>query len=361
MNEFLHRFRRINWLLDRFELPILPEMWAAIPGYRQNRHFWLGIAAGAGVIALVLGVGFFTRLDLGHRTIRAEFAQAAGLRPGNSVDVAGIEVGTVDSARLAGDRIIVALKVRSDVAVGPDATAAVKMSTILGKMHVELHPGTGKDLPGNIIRLDHTQVPYNLAKVVDDPNYTNSFEHLERLDPEALRASLDAVARQMGDSPQLTAQALDSVGVLAKVIGDRRDEVDKLLKNIDSVARLVDDNRNGVLLLLTRGQAIGSAVAQRENLVRGLLDNIATVSKYLQQLGADNNGQLGPMIRDLDTMSQGLQRNKDNLDRLYQTMPVALRQVNNTFGNGPYGEVYLPWGLFPDNWLCAAGAVTGCR
>ncbi|MDR7172382.1 virulence factor Mce-like protein [Nocardia kruczakiae] len=361
MNRFLDRFRSINWLLDRFQLPTLPEMWDAIPSYRQNRHLWLGIGAGTAVIALVSGVVFVTGLDLGHRTVRAEFAQAAGLRPGNSVDVAGIDVGTVASAHLAGDRIVAELKIRPEVRLGPDATAAIKMSTILGKMHVELHPGNGKGLPGNVIRLDRTEVPYNLDKVVNDPKYTNSFEHLEKLDPAALRASLDAVARQMGDSPQLTAAALDSVGVLADVISDRRDEVDTLLKNIDSVATLVDENRNGVLLLLTRGRAIGDAVAQRQDLVKNLLDNIATISTSLQQIGAGNNGQLGPLIRSLDTMSQGLQENRDNLDHLYQTMPVALRQVNNTFGNGPYGEVYLPWGLFPDNWLCATQAVAGCR
>jgi len=37
-----------------------------------------------------------------------------------------------------------------------------------------------------------------------------------------------------------------------------------------------------------------------------------------------------------------------------------LRQFNNAFGNGPYGEVYLPW-VFPDNWLCLAHAVQECR
>lgn len=361
MIKFLNRFQRVNWLLVALHLPTLPEMWAAIPSYRRNRHLWLGIAAGVVVIMMVVGAGLLTRIDFGHRTVYAEFAQAAGLHPGDSVDVAGIEVGTVGSAHLAGDRIVVELKVRNDVSLGADAKAAIKMSTILGKMHVALQPGNGQGLPGNRIGLDHTRVPYNLSKVVNDPQYTNSFEHLEKIDPEALRASLDAVARQMGDSPQLTVQALDSVGVLAKVIADRRGEVDTLLKNIDAVAKLVADNRNSVLLLLTRGQAIGDAVAQRQNLLKGLLDNIAIVSKMLQDMGIENKGQLGPMIRDLNTMSAGLQKNKDNLDRLYQTMPVALRQFNNAFGNGPYGDIYLPWGLFPDNWLCLAQAVPGCK
>ncbi|MCP2319996.1 virulence factor Mce family protein [Nocardia amikacinitolerans] len=357
---FPRLFGPVDRLLVRFGLPTLPEMWSAVPSYRQNRQWWLGVAAGVAVVALLVCSGLLTRVGIGEKTVHAEFAQAAGLRTGNSVDVSGVAVGTVRSARLAGDRILVSLSIDDDIELGPDASAAIEMSTILGKMHVELNPGTGSGLPGNRIPLARTSVPYNLAKVVDDPKYKHSFEHIERLDPANLRESLEAVNRQMGDSPQLTAQALDAVGVLAKVVSDRRAEVDSLLKNIDGVSRLVADNQNSVLLLLTRGQAIGDAVARRQQLVRQLLDDIAAASKALQDMGIENGGRLGPLIQSLNTMSEGLEKNRENLDRLYQVMPVALRQFNNSFGNGPYGEVYMPW-VFPDNWLCLVHVVEGCR
>ncbi|WP_442942715.1 MCE family protein [Nocardia sp. NBC_01503] len=341
-------------------LPTVSRMWHTIPGFTQDRHWWLGIGVGATILALLIGSSVVTRLHLGQNTVYAEFAQAAGLRPGDSVDMSGIQVGTVKSARVRKGLVLAELAVDHSVVLGADARAAIKMSTILGKMHVALEPGTGSGLAGHRIRLDHTSVPYNLSKVVNDPSYTNSFERVERLDPALLRQSLDAVSRQIGDSPQLTAQALDSVGALAKVISDRRDEVDALLKNMGQVSQVVADNQNSVLLLLTRGQAIGDAVAQRQQLVRQLLDNIAAVSKAFQDMGLENSGQLGALIQNLNTMSDGLTKNKENLDRLYQVMPVALRQFNNAFGNGNYGDIYLPW-VFPDNWLCAADAVQGCR
>ncbi|MFE7717585.1 MCE family protein [Nocardia rhizosphaerihabitans] len=333
---------------------------AAVRASTRNRNLWLGMAAGAAVVALVLGSGVLARAELGKATVHAEFVQAAGLRTGNSVDIAGIEVGTVKSVRLEHDRVVVAMSLRSEVELGRDAKAAIKMSTILGKMHVELDPGQGTDLDGHRIPLSATTVPYNLAKVVNDPKYRNSFEHLERLDPNALRDSLDVVSKQMGDSPHLTAQALDSVGALAKVVATRRDEVDQLLDSMDQVSGLIADNQNSVLLLLTRGQAIGDAVTRRRDLIRELLDNVAAASKILQDMGVDNGGRLGPLIHSLNTMSQGLEKNRANLDALYQVMPVTMRQFNNGFGQGPYGEVYMPW-LFPDNWLCLAQVVEGCR
>ena len=330
-------------------------------GFLRNRYLRLGLIASATVLVLLVGSSVLTQAKLGDKTIHAEFAQAAGLRSGATVDVSGIEVGTVHAVRLDGAKVIADMKVRRDLRLGDDARAAVEMSTILGRLHVDLEPGRGKDMPGDTIRLDHTSVPYNLSKVIQDPQYKASFDRIDRIDPDKLRTALDTMNRQMGDSPQLAVQALDSIGALAKVINDRRDEVDTLLKGMDQVSQLVADNQNSVLMLLTRGEAIGQAVQQRQQLLKNLLDNVASLSKLLQDMGLENNGQFGPMIRDLNTMSQGLEKNKANLDRLYEIMPVTLRQFNNALGNGPYGEVYVPWGLFPDNWLCFAQVVQGCK
>ncbi|QIS12617.1 MlaD family protein [Nocardia arthritidis] len=329
------------------------------PGFLGNRYLRLGITAATLVALLLVGSSVLEQVRVGDRTIQAEFAQAAGLRPGATVDVSGIEVGQVRSIRLDGDKVVAELKIRRDLRLGPDAHAAIKMSTILGKLHIDLVPGNGKGLPGNRIRIENTAVPYNLSKVIQDPQYKNSFERIERIDPGKLRQALDVINQQMGDSPQLAVQALDSIGALAKVVSDRREEVDTLLKGMDQVAQLVSDNQNSVLLLITRGDAIGTAVQRRQELLKQLLDNVAALSKVLQEMGLENNDRLAPLINDLNTMSEGLTKNRRNLDRLYEIMPVALRQFNNVLGDGPYGNVYAPW-IFPDNWLCFARAVQGC-
>ncbi|MGV9742794.1 MCE family protein [Nocardia farcinica] len=331
-----------------------------LPRFGANRFLWLGLAAAATVVLLLVGSSIVKQARVSDKTIHAEFAQAAGLRPGATVDVSGIEVGAVRAVRLAGDKVVVDLRVRRDLRLGANARAAIKMSTILGRLHVELVPGDGNGLPGDTIPLENTSVPYNLGKVIQDTQYKSSFERIERIDPEKLRQALDVLDAQMGDSPQLTVAALDSIGALAEVINDRRDEVDKLLKSMDEVSALVADNQNSVLLLLTRGEAIGNAVAQRQQLLKQLLDNVAALSALLQEMGIENNGQLGPLLHDLNTMTEGLQKNKENLDRLYEVMPVAVRQFNNALGNGPYGEVWAPW-VLPDNWLCFAQAIPGCN
>lgn len=330
-----------------------------LPRYTENKFLWQGLIAAAAVAALVLGSSVLSQMRLTDRTVTAEFAQAAGMRPGATVDVSGIEVGEVRAVRLAGDKVEVVMKISRDIRLATDARAAIEMSTILGRLHIELVPGSGKESADNRIPLANTSVPYNLAKVIQDPMYKSSFERIERIDPDKLRQALDVFSRQMGDSPELAVTALDSIGSLAKVINDRRDEVETLLRSMDQVSQLVADNQNSVLMVLTRGEAIGNAVALRQDLLRRLLDNVAALSGLLRDMGVENNGQLGPLIQNLNTMTQGLEKNKDNLDRLYEIMPVSLRQFNNVIGNGPYADVWAPW-ILPDNWLCFAQVVEGC-
>ncbi|MCU1640612.1 MAG: hypothetical protein JWN03_887 [Nocardia sp.] len=323
--------------------------------FSANRNFWLGLFGAGLIVALLLGSTVYRSLGIGENSIKAEFVQTAGIKTGDKVAVSGVSVGTVSGAELEGDHVLVTLSVKNSVKFGPDAHATIKMATLLGARFVDLVPGDGSGLEGDRIPKSNTAVPYNLADVVQEG--TPKFEEL---DTKKLADSLNLINQQMGDSPQLTVQALDSVGALAKTLNDRKDSVDKLLKDLDRVTKILGDNSNSVLLVITQGQAIANRVMERQGLLRSLLDNVATLSRQLQQIGADNNNQFGPTLQQLNTMADGLQKNKDNLDRLLSIMPVSVRTFNNVLGNGNYGEVALPW-LFPDNWLCGVQVNEGCH
>ncbi|MTE11876.1 MCE family protein [Nocardia aurantiaca] len=323
--------------------------------FDSNRNFWLGVLGVAIIVALLMGSSLYKSVGIGTKSVKAEFVQTAGIKVGDKVDVSGVSVGTVSGAELEGDHVLLTLNVKDDVKLGPDAKAAIKMATLLGARYIDLTPGDGSGLKGNRIPKSNTVVPYNLADVVQEG--TPKFEEL---DTKKLADALNLVNQQMGDTPQLTVQALDAIGALAKTMNSRKDQVDQLLKDLDKVTKILGDNRNSLLLVITQGEAIANRVMERQNLLKSLLDNISTLSKQLEQIGAQNDNKFGPTLVQLNTMAEGLQKNKDNLDRLLSIMPPAVRQFNNAFGNGNYGEVALPW-LFPDNWLCFAQVNEGCH
>ena len=323
--------------------------------FANNRYFGLGIIGVIVVVLVMVAASSFRDLGIGEQTIEAEFVQSAGIEVGDKVDVAGVEVGRVAATELEGDHVLVTLQVGNDVELGPDARAAIKMATLLGARYVDLQPGDGSGLPDDRIPKIQTAVPYDLADVID-----KGTPEFQELDPGKLAESLNLFNEQLKGSPELVAQSLDSIGAIAKVVDQRKDDVSQLLKDLDRVTTILADNRNSALLIITQGEAIASRVVERQQLLRTLLDNVATLTSQLQAIGAQNNNQFTSTLDQLNTMASGLQKNKDNLDRLLSIMPPSVRYLANAWGNGNYAEVGIPW-LFPDNWLCFAQVVEGCQ
>ncbi|MFI1238911.1 MCE family protein [Nocardia salmonicida] len=323
--------------------------------FAGNRNFWLGVIGALCIVLLLVGSSIYQFIGLGKQSIDAEFVQAAGIKTGDKVAVSGVQVGTVSGAKIEGDHVVVTLDVDSSLKLGPDAHAAIKMATLLGARYVDLQPGDGSGLKNKTIPRNNTDVPYNIADVVQvgTPKF-------EALDTKKLAASLNTINSQLGDSPELVAQALDSVGAVAKVVDQRKGEVDSLIKDLNRVTQLLADNRNSILLVITQGEAIANRVMERQSLLRQLLDNVATLTRQLEEIGAQNGDQFGGTISQLNTMAEGLQKNKDNLDKLLQIGQPTARYFNNALGNGNYGSVALPW-LFPDNWLCFVQVIQGCQ
>jgi virulence factor Mce-like protein len=140
---------------------MLKRLKRPVEGYNKR---WLGavsLAVIAVIVGAVMGVG---HLSVGQTGYRGEFAQAAQISAGDPVTVAGINVGAVDGAALAGDHVVVTFKVRNDVHLGVQTRAAIKLTTLLGRRYLELSPTGGGELAHRTIALKNTAVPYNLQQ-----------------------------------------------------------------------------------------------------------------------------------------------------------------------------------------------------
>ena len=84
----------------------------------------------------------------------AQFNTASGLKPGSSVEIAGVEVGRVRAIALKEDRAAVTLAVDDKVKLYTDTIASIKTRGIIGEKFLALSPGGGGDplKPGDTIR-----------------------------------------------------------------------------------------------------------------------------------------------------------------------------------------------------------------
>jgi phospholipid/cholesterol/gamma-HCH transport system substrate-binding protein len=126
------------------------------------KKFDMEMAVGVFIIVGILALAYLSvklgRVEVFHTggyTLYADFSDIGGLRPGASVVIAGVPVGSVKSMRLNRDyQALVALNIDRGVTIQEDAIASIKTKGLIGEQYVQITPGgSEKNLPpGGMIR-----------------------------------------------------------------------------------------------------------------------------------------------------------------------------------------------------------------
>lgn len=121
----------------------------------------LELAVGVFVLVGLVCLGYLS-IKLGkleviggdHYEVGAQFNSASGLKPGATVEIAGVEVGRVRSIGLQEDRALVTLAVNNGTKLYTDTIASIKTRGIIGEKFLALSPGGGGDplKAGDVIR-----------------------------------------------------------------------------------------------------------------------------------------------------------------------------------------------------------------
>ena len=116
--------------------------------------------------SLELGVGIFVLIGLmcvGYLTVRlgnmeffkddhyflnARFHSVTGLKAGAHIEIAGVQVGQVDtiSLDLMEKVAIVQLKIKKEVVLTDDVIASIKTAGLIGDKYMKLSPGGSDDI-----------------------------------------------------------------------------------------------------------------------------------------------------------------------------------------------------------------------
>ncbi len=117
----------------------------------------VGLFALAGIAALALLSLRLGKIELFNNSgyvIYANFDNISGLKTGDGVEIAGVQVGKVTGISLKDYRAHVSLRLNQGVQVDTDAIASIKTSGIIGDKYVSISLGGGEhDLAdGGVIR-----------------------------------------------------------------------------------------------------------------------------------------------------------------------------------------------------------------
>jgi phospholipid/cholesterol/gamma-HCH transport system substrate-binding protein len=139
------------------------------------KKYSLETAVGIFVVAGLICVGYMT-VKLGKASffggdtypLYARFASVSGLRVGSSVEIYGIQVGSVTSLGVDSERQmgVVGMKLNKETKVYDDAAATIKSAGLIGDKYVKIDPGgSGEPLkPSGVIT--QTSVPADVEDLI---------------------------------------------------------------------------------------------------------------------------------------------------------------------------------------------------
>ena len=301
--------------------------------YRGSNLIRSGII-GIVVIVLVISVGLQPqRLWTLATSIRhqALFTEAGGLASGNDVKVSGVTVGTVSDVALEKGRVLVTFMVNGKVRLGADTTAHIRTGTLLGQRLLTLESsGQGMLRSSDVIPLSRTGAPYSLSDALSE--FT---ANTRDTDTKALNQSLDTLSTTIDRlAPQLS-PTFDGISRISKALNERNESLSGLLKSASQVTAILSERSQQVNTLILNANELLGVLEQRRYAIVNLLANTPALSQQLSGLVADNEAELAPALEKLNSVTEMLQRNNDNIGKamagLAKFQVTQAEAVNNGF------------------------------
>ncbi|MDQ2638558.1 MAG: MCE family protein, partial [Actinomycetota bacterium] len=188
-----------------------------------------------GALATFALLMVFAQLRFGAQSsFRAEFSSASGLRKGDFVRIAGVEVGKVTSVGVQPDnRALVEFAVDESVVLTHGTRALIRWDNIIGDRFLELAEGAGgfeRLLPSQTIPLARTEPALNLDSLI------GGFKPLFRaLDPDQLNDLTGQLIQALQGQGPAIGSLLAQTAALTNTVADRDELIGEVIVNLNSV------------------------------------------------------------------------------------------------------------------------------
>jgi phospholipid/cholesterol/gamma-HCH transport system substrate-binding protein len=271
---------------------------------------------GAIVVLLITGVAqSFTSVPMlfAQPNYYAQFKDAAGIKVGDKVKIAGVNVGLVRSLTIHGDKVVVGFSLGSQH-VGTESRAAIRTDTVLGRKTVEIEPRGPKMLHANgILPVGQTTTPYQIYDAFFDAT-----KAAQGWDVDTVKRSLNVLSETIDQThPHLDA-ALEGIKRFSDTIGKRSQQFKQLLANANSIAAIIGNRSVQIDQLLVDAQSLLHAIDERGQAIAYLLERLDAASQQLQGF-INDNPDLNRTLEQLRVVTDMLvQRKEDIADTLVQ-------------------------------------------
>jgi phospholipid/cholesterol/gamma-HCH transport system substrate-binding protein len=266
----------------------------------------------------------------------AEFTNISGLKVGDLVRIAGVEVGKVKDISIRPDTIVEADFTADDSVVLTHGTRAlIRYEDVVGHRYLELQEGAGgleRLRPGQTIPVDHTEPALDLDALI------GGFRPLFRaLDPVQVNALSEQLIAAFQDQGTAIGAFLDQTATVTDTLANRGDLIKQVIENLDTVLGSLGDQSQQLDKAVTSLSALMGRLAERKTDISNSIAYgnaaAATIADLLTQMRSPFK----------DTVAQSIPVNDialadhDYLDDFLNTLPDAYQALAR---QGMYGDFF---------------------
>jgi phospholipid/cholesterol/gamma-HCH transport system substrate-binding protein len=295
------------------------------------------------VMALLTGGLFmiFGRYQTGSKTnYSAIFADASSLHEGDSVRMAGIRIGTVDTVFLRDDtKVEVGFDVDRDVVLTIGTRAVVRYLNLVGDRYLELvdSPGvTGVLEAGAQIPLEHTAGALDLDLLLG--GLKPVIQGLNPEDVNALTSSLIAVFQDQGDAME---SLMSRSASFTNTLADNGATVQAVIDNLRSTLATLSKDSDQFSATIDRLQRLAEGLSKDRDPIGTAIESLNNGTASLADLLAQARPPLAGTVDELSRLAPLLDQDKGRLETALRMAPENYNKLIRTGAYGSFVNYYL--------------------
>ncbi|MDO3636700.1 MCE family protein [Mycolicibacterium arseniciresistens] len=290
------------------------------------------------MFALVTVFGQF-RFDA-RSTYTAVFANVSGLKGGNFVRIAGVEVGKVKELTLHKDGTVsVGFDVDNGLTLTEGTRAVVRYENLIGDRYLALEDGPGavrKLQPGQTIPLARTSPALDVDALI------GGFRPLFRaLDPDQVNALSGELLEVFQGQGGTIASVLSQTSALTSTLAGRDELIGEVITNLNTVlatfAARDDQFADGLDTLSALAQTLADRRTDITNGTAYINAAAGTVADLFQEI----RPTVEEAVTQTDRFAGQIMADRDYVDDLVKTLPDAYQVLARQGLYGDYFGFYL--------------------
>ncbi|MFJ5293607.1 MULTISPECIES: MCE family protein [unclassified Streptomyces] len=289
----------------------------------------------------VLGLSI-ANTDVGDTvSYRARFTDATGLMEGDSVRIAGVKVGQVESVKVADRRLAeVRFAVEKGRTLPASVTASIKYLNMVGQRYVDLEQGTGPVgrlfPPGDTIQLSHTTPALDLTELF------NGFQPLlQGLAPAEMNQLANSIVQVLQGEGGTVDSLLQHVGSLTTTVAAKDKVIGQVIKNLNTVLTTVNDRESDFNDLVVTLQQLVSGFAGDRKPLGDAITAMGALTTSTAGLLQDGRAPLKKDISELGRVSKQLGDATPQLQDFLRNTPAKMQAVTRLASYGSWLNLYL--------------------